>query len=441
MRYIIKNGKIYGIYNQNYSALTGKPSINNHELAEGISYSSEDLGIVVGPISQAEYDAMPTHNPQTIYVVYDDEIDPSSTAINYNDLDNKPQINGQVLTGNKPLSSLNIYSKEEVRNLIAAGRSIIVTETKPDSPTPNTLYYVETSTQSVYHVYLYDSNTQEADLGLSTIDLSDYYTKTQADNKFEILTNKVSSVDSSSTNDQYPSAKAVYDGFAPLNSTDIKGGISNFVNPDTAIFNFDTTGVELRQRGEKQFFVQFKNPIDNTNYYAVCKTEIIINNYNSSAAQTVIWQTTTQVNPTTAGASKNFKRCGIISGGVDATQITSATITWKDWYPTEYPATDIPLINSWTADTAQISITGGNAIFSFRQLKLASGTQGRIAQIGYGFPMKNRTVRAYSSMETLTSAQSALAEVGIEATSIAINLYGWTAGRAYYGQVVAPLGY
>lgn len=435
MRYIIKNGKIYGIYNQNYSALTGKPSINNHELAEGISYSSEDLGIVVGPISQAEYDAMPTHNPQTIYVVYDDEIDPSSTAINYNDLENKPQINGQVLTGNKPLSSLNIYSKEEVKNLIAAGRSIIVTETKPASPSPNTLYYVETSTQSVYHVYLYDSNTQEADLGLSTIDLSDYYTKTQADNKFEILTNKVNTITSASTTDEYPSAKGVYDYAAPY------GSVANMTAGNTSssdcVFNLEGL-IQQRTIQQRIFFGRITDVISGNNMLGK-----IITTINCTEGEAIIEQKFIKMfNMQNVYNRIEYYRLGHLDVSYGTKVYDNRDkIVWLPWYPTEYPATNITLINSWTADTAQISVTGSNAIFSFRQLKLASGTQGRVSQMSYGFPMKNRTVRAYSSMETLTSAQSALVEVGIETTSITINLYGWETGRAYYGQVVAPLGY
>lgn len=447
MRYIIKNGKIYGIYNQNYSSLNGKPQINNHELAEGISYSSEDLGIVVGPISQAEYDAMPTHNPQTIYVVYDDEIDPSSTAINYNDLENKPQINGQVLTGNKPLSSLNIYSKEEVKNLIAAGRSISVVPTKPASPSPNTLYYVETSTQSVYHVYLYDSNTQEADLGLSTIDLSDYYTKTQADDRFEALSNKVNTITSASTTDEYPSAKAVYDYSAPI---EIQKSLraTPAINPDNCIWNMTNKGISNYRVTEEKMFVNatITDPISSNSVFGTLKVLQIFSpgtNEGLTVVQDliVVYKGNARVNN-----QMRFRRIGYDATCTDSTQITSATITWRNWYPVEYPSQRIESLvntNNFTCSSFIYCVTGGIAYYDIYNLHPVNSFSSVISIIKEADFLKfsslhKMNMRAIAFETSSTNKNFLFVESDI---TKALNAQSYTGIANYRTTFSVPLGY
>ncbi len=451
MRYIIKGNRIYGIYNQNYSSLTGKPSINNIELAEGVSYSSEDLGIVVGPISQAVYDAMPTHNPETIYVVYDDEIDPSSNTINYNDLENKPQINGQTLTGNKSLSSLNIYSKEEVRNLIAAGRSILVVSTKPTNPTPNTLYYVETSTQSVYHVYLYDSNTQEADLGLSTIDLSDYYTKTQADDKFEILTNKVNTITSASTATEYPSAKATFDYAAPLQSSFANGGDgSQAYDPNNCVFNLTRIGTTTRavERRIYSNVVVSKSimGISSGNWFGAMEVMEI---KQALAGTVVIYNTLYATADSVSGVLPNnqyvFRRIGWYNANDNLVYDNRTNITWKNWYPLEYPQTGLKdLINTtdFSCTAFNLTVSGGIAMYDIYNLnpKNASGIKDIISQ---------ENISKYSSLQK-TNARAWLFDTASNKNILylesdigqAIKTSGYsTAGANYRGSFSIPLGY
>ena len=122
--------------------------------------------------------------------------------------------------------------------MLASLRTVRYSATKPANPSRNTLYYVGTS--SPYQIYLYDSYGTEVDLGTSAVqtysagqgilinssnvisaDLNTTLTEGTSSakaptsqavvNYAERLTNKVTALAATSTNDQYPSAKAVYD--------------------------------------------------------------------------------------------------------------------------------------------------------------------------------------------------------------------------------------
>lgn len=168
MKYICKNGKIYGIASNNWDDLSNHPSINSTLLDQAKDYTTDELNIIKGPMSLEEYNAIDPKNPNTIYVVSTDTSTPLE-QVNYLDLQNKPLINGVVLTGDKSLASLSIYSILQIDNLMASLRAIKVVATKPSTSEiiPNTQYYVGTTTP--YHVYLYDSNKNEIDLGTSEV--------------------------------------------------------------------------------------------------------------------------------------------------------------------------------------------------------------------------------------------------------------------------------
>lgn len=211
----------------------------------------------------------------TLYVIND------ATPIvapdhNYNKLDNKPEINGVVLSGNKSLSDFGIqpvlhsgvatnlnnnkvdvqylagvlgvdtsnrlyadtYTAAQIDNMLASLRTIRYEATKPAVPVRNTLYYVGTS--SPYHMWLYDSYGTEIDLGTSDVrtysagpgisinssnvisaDLDTIInvgsTSVKAPTSAAVAAyaetkdNKVTSISAASTNEEYPSAKLLYD--------------------------------------------------------------------------------------------------------------------------------------------------------------------------------------------------------------------------------------
>lgn len=184
MSYLIKNGHIVGDTGTDYTYVGNKPLINNNELTEG-NHTSQDLGITK-VMTLAEYNAEPVHSVDCLYIILDGDM--QNPDANYNDLANKPSINGVVLTGNKPLNSLDLYDRGEVDKLIAASRSIrTVTEAQwaeimadPEKALPNTVYYVPhrdeggTLVEGVYEVYLFDANKVLTPMGLTEMDLSDY---------------------------------------------------------------------------------------------------------------------------------------------------------------------------------------------------------------------------------------------------------------------------
>ena len=191
-------------------------------------------------------------------------------------IDNKPEINGVVLSGNKSLSDFGIqpvlhsgvatnlnnnkvdvqylagvlgvdtsnrlyadtYTTAQIDNMLASLRTIRYEATKPAVPVRNTLYYVGTS--SPYHMWLYDSYGTEIDLGTSDVrtysagpgiainssnvisaDLDTIInvgsTSVKAPTSAAVAAyaetkdNKVTSISAASTNEQYPSAKLLYD--------------------------------------------------------------------------------------------------------------------------------------------------------------------------------------------------------------------------------------
>ena len=214
-------------------------------------------------------------NEYTLYIINDNSpIVPD--VKDYEELINKPEINGVQLSGNKSLASFGIqpaltagtaislannrldvsylagvlgvdtsnrlfadtYTTEQIDNMLASLRTVRYSATKPTNPSRNTLYYVGTS--SPYQIYLYDSYGTEIDLGTSAVqtysagqgilintsnvisaDLTGVINEGETSSKAptaaavaayaEHKTNKVTTLAATSTNDQYPSAKLVYD--------------------------------------------------------------------------------------------------------------------------------------------------------------------------------------------------------------------------------------
>ena len=134
----------------------------------------------------------------------------------YNDLTNKPKINNVILSGNKTTSQLGLptktsdllndsgfitaavanltfyykksetYTQEEINSLISAISTLTLTvvEELPDHDISTTTIYLVPKdvpgTEDIYDEYIYVSNSWEK-IGSTAADLSNYYTKAQAD--------------------------------------------------------------------------------------------------------------------------------------------------------------------------------------------------------------------------------------------------------------------
>lgn len=232
----------------------------------------------------------------TLYVV-NDGAPIIAQDFDYNKLENKPEINGVTLSGNKSLADFgiqpvlnsgiavninnnktdlqylpgvlgvdssnrlyaNTYTAEQIDNMLASLRTIKYAATKPATGVRNTLYYVGSS--APYEMYLYDSYGAEIYLGTSDVrtysagegininssnvisaDLDTLIqqgsTSTKAPTSAAVAAyaeakdNKVTSISAASTNDEYPSAKLLYDQLATKigsvapsdNSLEVLGG-------------------------------------------------------------------------------------------------------------------------------------------------------------------------------------------------------------------------
>lgn len=99
----------------------------------------------------------------------------------YNELVNKPRINGVELVNNSSLASLDIapasqtYTKVQVDELISSAQKVYLSTTPPTAANNVGLYYVDTTgTGASYNIYLVDSNKSVAALGSASISLVGY---------------------------------------------------------------------------------------------------------------------------------------------------------------------------------------------------------------------------------------------------------------------------
>ena len=117
----------------------------------------------------------------------------SNNTNNYNALLNRPMINSHTLEGVVTLSDINIYTKEQIDELIGNSRSIEIVTALPTNLIENTLYYVGPDANDFYDVYLVDEVRNVLNIGTSQfgeyfagtgIDIdADNYISTLIDNK------------------------------------------------------------------------------------------------------------------------------------------------------------------------------------------------------------------------------------------------------------------
>ena len=98
----------------------------------------------------------------------------------YNDLNNKPRVNGIELQGNKSLPMLDIaqasltYTKLQVDELISASQKVYLQSTPPTAVSNVGLYYVGNVGDTNYAMWLVDSNKVVTNLGSAGISLDGY---------------------------------------------------------------------------------------------------------------------------------------------------------------------------------------------------------------------------------------------------------------------------
>ena len=182
------------------------------------------------------------------------------------------------------------YTKSEVDSIIAniQSISIIITETLPQSGSPNIIYFVpKTQSQNdVYDEYMWINNKWEH-IGSTEVDLSDYYTKSQTYSKAEVdslvsgsgsLTVNVTSLSGynvtlDKTNkdivDAFNAGKTVWckmaEYYVPLSEVNEGGTPSVWTYPKLRFSDFyiDSDGSPREHR----IYIDYSNSETNTGYY------------------------------------------------------------------------------------------------------------------------------------------------------------------------------
>lgn len=228
--------EVEDVNNISYNELTNKPKINNVELVG--NKTSDDLGLVDEATLDDYYtktqtdSAIANHHDSTkqntlvsgtnIKTINNQSVLGSGNidiqgggSSDYSTLTNKPQINNVTLNGNKSLSDLGINIPTKTSDLTNDGDG-----TNPFLTQHQSLENYSTTTQmnTAISTATNDMATQTWVEGKGYLtehqSLSAYRTSANQDiidNTKENTSNKVTSLSSSSTDTQYPSAKCVYD--------------------------------------------------------------------------------------------------------------------------------------------------------------------------------------------------------------------------------------
>lgn len=117
----------------------------------------------------------------------------------YNELTDKPKLNNITIRGSLSLQDINVYSIDEVNDLLDDKANAKFVNQLPASPTKNTWYYskkfqdgtdVPNDKRALY-IVLEDVLVYNYMGVVGDIDLTDYYTKNEVDNKVSLVYNKV----------------------------------------------------------------------------------------------------------------------------------------------------------------------------------------------------------------------------------------------------------
>ena len=152
----------------------------------------------------------------------------------YNELTDKPKLNNITIRGSLSLQDINVYSIDDVNDLLADKANAKFVNQLPASPTKNTWYYskkfqdgsdVPNDKRALY-VVLEDVLVYNYMGVVGDIDLTNYYTKTETDNKiFDLTVNNfrngviTTRITDTVTNSTIPTGSAVRSALATKQDT------------------------------------------------------------------------------------------------------------------------------------------------------------------------------------------------------------------------------
>lgn len=364
-------------------------------------------------------------------------------------------------------SATTTWSSNEIKarfEALSGKATIIVVATLPGTLQDNTLYYVGTS--SPYHIWL-RSGGITYDMGTTEIDLSSYYTKTQTD---ALLDNKQDKTDSNLTT----SVKTIVGGINEINAnkqdmtdtnlattnktvvgaineieTDINALPNNYApfnsnaynlvgaspSADDVLWDFVSNSSPRREQTKKAY-AYITDPITNSNIYGTVKTTIL---YSANTLCT-IEQVFTELNPNN---TVRFRRLG--TAPAQTLTFTTATITWKSWYPVEYPKTTLTISSPWIGGVGSCYYVSGGVLF-IRLNGIRRNSQGTVsADIVANLPSAiNQNVvknNGNHSVINSTDLASLFCQFFAGASGNQIEVYGTTQNTDYFGNITVALGY
>lgn len=251
------------------------------------------------------------------------------------------------------------------------------------------------------------------------------------------------SMPSSPTDSQFLTAKVVYDGFAPRQTTYISGEYSVFIDANDAVFNFPTSTPNTRATDIMQFLVILTDPISNATIWGNCETRIIVNNHDGGGAGVEIYQTVICM-----GNTSKFYRKGTLNPAQDITKIyeNRSNIVWWAWYPIDYPLIYLSsLLNKTDFNSGRISlaITGGVALFDLSYISPKSTKVKDIIVSAefrkYSQFFKSTAEATLSNLDNPLNGGILMVRVD-GGLSLKCERVG-TVNNNYSGQLVATLGY
>lgn len=152
----------------------------------------------------------------------------------YNELTDKPKLNNITIRGSLSLQDINVYSIDEVNDLLADKAQAEFVDQLPTTPEENTWYYskkfqdgtdVPNDKRALY-IVLEDITVYNYMGIVGDIDLTDYYNKTEVDNKvFDLTVNNfrrgviTTRITDTVTNSTIPTGSAVRSALATKQDT------------------------------------------------------------------------------------------------------------------------------------------------------------------------------------------------------------------------------
>ncbi|MBR4315198.1 MAG: hypothetical protein IKP66_09840 [Lachnospiraceae bacterium] len=352
----------------------------------------------------------------------------------YGTLEGKPSLNGIIINGSLTLEDINVYSRDEILQLLEGKSGTDYVDYLPATMVKLTWYFSKHYEDRTLVPddkrawYVLDKNNVLQFMGIvGESDLSIYQLKN--DNNLQ------------TTN------KTIVGGINEILLKGLYSGTSG-VASNNAVFDFTNTNLTASNSRiiEKRIFQgSMSDPLSSATFNG----EITTQQYmvlSGGACTIYIDQEFLQLSSARKDFITRFYRRGYVA--LDSLEqytnwvaSKASSITWLPWIPIDYPATVIP--NASVVDNGQIRycISGGNLTVNI--INVRSSTTASILTIGTlpsGLPIKRYGSEGYwAQLINWTDKGVFLMNIN-NANDLRVYQYA-TANKEIYGTFVLPLGY